>query len=102
VKDRDDELAILERNIYGVCRTSSSARPLSGPKGFKKGEITEALEDAAAFSQWWKLRPPGRRKAMGQPRSAEKAVRRVQKRVWIAASRTRSRRCSAATNCPRA
>jgi len=55
-KDRDDELAILERNIYGRLKVLLVGKEgLSGPKGFSKGEITE--ETLADFSkgQWWQI-----------------------------------------------
>ena len=55
-KDRDDELAILERNIYGRLKELLVGKEgLSGPKGFSKGEITE--ETLADFSkgQWWQI-----------------------------------------------
>jgi DNA-directed RNA polymerase subunit beta len=55
-EDRDDELAILERDIYGRLREILIGKSaVSGPKGFKKGEVTaEALEEVPA-SQWWKV-----------------------------------------------
>jgi DNA-directed RNA polymerase subunit beta len=55
-KDRDDELAILERNIYSrLSDILVGNKATSGPKGFKKGEVTaEALEDVPR-SQWWKI-----------------------------------------------
>ncbi|MCA3695441.1 DNA-directed RNA polymerase subunit beta [Aquidulcibacter sp.] len=55
-KDRDDELAILERNIYGRLKELLVGKEgMSGPKGFSKGEITE--ETLADFSkgQWWQI-----------------------------------------------
>ena len=55
-EDRDDELAILERDIYGRLREILIGKSaVSGPKGFKKGEVSaEALEEVPA-SQWWKV-----------------------------------------------
>ncbi|WP_420431901.1 DNA-directed RNA polymerase subunit beta [Hyphobacterium sp.] len=55
-KDRDDELTILERNIYSrLSDILVGNKATSGPKGFKKGEVTaEALEDVPR-SQWWKI-----------------------------------------------
>ncbi|GJL97324.1 MAG: DNA-directed RNA polymerase subunit beta [Hyphobacterium sp.] len=71
-KDRDDELTILERNIYsrlGDLLVGSKAT--SGPKGFKKGEITaEALEEQPQ-SQWWKI-AVGDEKAMGEVEALKK------------------------------
>jgi DNA-directed RNA polymerase subunit beta len=55
-KDRDDELAILERNIFGRLREIlTGATAASGPKGFKKGKIdAEALEPLSK-GQWWQI-----------------------------------------------
>ncbi|WP_306017550.1 DNA-directed RNA polymerase subunit beta [Oceanicaulis sp. MMSF_3324] len=55
-EDRDDELAILERDIFGRLQDILVGKvAVSGPKGFKKGEVThEALEEVPA-SQWWKV-----------------------------------------------
>ena len=55
-EDRDDELAILERDIFGRLQDLLVGKvAVSGPKGFKKGEVThEALEEVPA-SQWWKV-----------------------------------------------
>ncbi len=55
-EDRDDELAILERDIFGRLQDILvGKKAISGPKGFKKGEITvEALDDTLK-SGWWKI-----------------------------------------------
>jgi DNA-directed RNA polymerase subunit beta len=55
-KDRDDELAILERNIFGRLREIIVGKSAaSGPKGLKKGEVTlEALE-SLSHGQWWQI-----------------------------------------------
>ena len=55
-KDRDDELAILERNIFGRLEEMLLGKEAaSGPKGFDKGEVT--AEKLADFTkgQWWKI-----------------------------------------------
>jgi DNA-directed RNA polymerase subunit beta len=54
-KDRDDEQAILDRNVYGrlidMLRGQSS---IAGPKGFKKGtELSNAVVSEYPRSQWW-------------------------------------------------
>ncbi|WP_421784401.1 DNA-directed RNA polymerase subunit beta [Hyphobacterium sp.] len=55
-KDRDDELAILERNIYSrLSEYLLSKKATSGPKGFKKGEVTAETLDDVPRSQWWKI-----------------------------------------------
>ena len=44
-KDRDDEQAILDRNVYGAPRRHAvGKKAISGPKGFKKGtKITHEI-----------------------------------------------------------
>ena len=56
-KDRDDELAILERNIYGRLKPLLLGKnAVAGPKGFESGAITEeVLEQQLSRGQWWKL-----------------------------------------------
>jgi DNA-directed RNA polymerase subunit beta len=53
-KDRDDELAILERNIFGRLQEILIGKSATtGPKGFKKGEITaESLEPFSKGQLW--------------------------------------------------
>jgi DNA-directed RNA polymerase subunit beta len=56
-KDRDDERAILERNIYGRLRELLEGRKAtSGPSGLKAGQTVsaEALERLAR-RQWWEI-----------------------------------------------
>src|SRR6202522_418706 len=54
-KDRDDEQAILDRNVYArLADILIGKRALSGPKGFKKDQIlTRPLIDDHPRSQWW-------------------------------------------------
>ncbi|MGO8800783.1 MAG: DNA-directed RNA polymerase subunit beta [Roseiarcus sp.] len=54
-KDRDDELAILDRNVFArLAEVLIGKRALSGPKGFKKDQVlTRALIDEHPRSQWW-------------------------------------------------
>jgi DNA-directed RNA polymerase subunit beta len=55
-KDRDDELAILERNIFGRLRTILvGSEAASGPKGFEKGKVTEEALGDLTRGQWWKI-----------------------------------------------
>ncbi|MFC2953014.1 DNA-directed RNA polymerase subunit beta [Marinicaulis aureus] len=56
-KDRDDELAILERNVYGRLQPLLQGKDaVSGPKGFEKGAITaDVLENQLSKGQWWKI-----------------------------------------------
>ncbi len=54
-KDRDDEQAILDRNVFArLNEVLVGKRALSGPKGFKKDQVlTKALLDEQPRSQWW-------------------------------------------------
>jgi DNA-directed RNA polymerase subunit beta len=55
-KDRDDELAILERSIYAsVKKTLMSKNAVSGPRGFKKGPVTEENLNDIPRSDWWRI-----------------------------------------------
>jgi DNA-directed RNA polymerase subunit beta len=55
-KDRDDELAILERNIYGRLKEIMIGKQaVSGPKGFKKGAVTEDMLSGFTKGQWWQI-----------------------------------------------
>ena len=56
-KDRDDELAILDRNVYGRLRDVLMHKVVAkGPKGIKKdAKITEALLDEIPRSHWWEI-----------------------------------------------
>jgi DNA-directed RNA polymerase subunit beta len=54
-KDRDDELAILDRNVYArLGEMLIDKLALSGPKGFKKDQtLTREIVDEYPRSQWW-------------------------------------------------
>ena len=56
-KDRDDELAILDRNVYGRLKDTLMHKVVAkGPKGIKKeAKITEAILDEVARSHWWEI-----------------------------------------------
>ncbi len=55
-KDRDDELSILERSIYGtVQKTLLGSTAVSGPRGFRKGPITEETLGEVPRSDWWRI-----------------------------------------------
>jgi DNA-directed RNA polymerase subunit beta len=55
-KDRDDELAILERNIYGRLTEILLGKPaVSGPKGFKKGPVTSEMLANFSRGQYWQI-----------------------------------------------
>jgi DNA-directed RNA polymerase subunit beta len=55
-KDRDDELKILERSIYDtVKKTLMGKTAVSGPRGFKKGPVTEETLGDIPRSDWWRI-----------------------------------------------
>ena len=56
-KDRDDELQILDRNVYGRLRESLLGKEVSkGPSGARKGtKLDEAVLDDIPRSQWWEI-----------------------------------------------
>jgi len=59
-KDRDDEQAILDRNVYGrLAELLEGRQGIAGPKGFKKdSKITRATLDEYPRSQWWLFASP--------------------------------------------
>ena len=71
-KDRDDELAILEGNIYQRLHDLLIGKSaVSGPRGFKKGKVSEdALADTPR-SQWWRIGLDDE-KAMGEVEALQK------------------------------
>ncbi|MCC1494989.1 DNA-directed RNA polymerase subunit beta [Cognatishimia sp. F0-27] len=56
-RDRDDELAILDRNIYARLRSMIEGKiAVKGPKGVKpNSEINADLLDSLTRGQWWQL-----------------------------------------------
>ncbi len=56
-KDRDDELAILDRNVYGRLREAllnkQVAKAVAGLK--KEAKVTEAVLDDMPRSNWWEI-----------------------------------------------
>lgn len=57
-RDRDDELTILERNIYGRLRGMIEGREaVKGPRGVKPGTLisAELLDQQLSRGQWWQL-----------------------------------------------
>ena len=54
-KDRDDELAILDRNVYArLADVLIGKKAVSGPKSFKKDSVlTRQTLDEYPRSQWW-------------------------------------------------
>ena len=64
-RDRDDELAILDRNIYARLRSMIEGKTaVKGPKGVKAGsKIDAALLDSLSRGQWWQLALEGEQDA---------------------------------------
>ena len=56
-RDRDDEMTILDRNIYARLQGMILGRTaVKGPKGVKPGsKITEELLETLTRGQWWQL-----------------------------------------------
>jgi DNA-directed RNA polymerase subunit beta len=56
-KDRDDELHILDRNVYGRLRDILMGKEVArGPKGLRKGtDVTEEGLSDVPRSQWWDI-----------------------------------------------
>jgi DNA-directed RNA polymerase subunit beta len=56
-RDRDDELAILERNIYARLKSLVLGKTVAkGPKGVKSGAvISEEMLETMIRSQWWQI-----------------------------------------------
>ena len=67
-RDRDDERAILERNIYARLRHLILGKTaVKGPKGVApKSEITEELLASLSRGQWWQLALGGEADASAQ------------------------------------
>jgi len=59
-KDRDDEQAILDRNVYGrLAELLEGRQGIAGPKGFKKDtKVTRAVLEEYPRSQWWMFASP--------------------------------------------
>ena len=100
-KDRDDEQAILDRNVYArLAEMLIGKRALSGPKGFKKDQVLTTRAASTSI----RVRNGGRFALESDPdddaRSRRCASSTTSRRSRSrAASSTRSRSCSAATNC---
>jgi DNA-directed RNA polymerase subunit beta len=54
-KDRDDELAILDRNVYSrLSELLIGKKAVAGPKGFKKDtQLTKEVLESYPRTQWW-------------------------------------------------
>lgn len=56
-KDRDDELQILDRNVYARLRDTLMGKEVAkGPKGARKGtKLDDTILDDIPKSQWWEI-----------------------------------------------
>ena len=56
-RDRDDEMAILDRNIYARLKTLiAGKKAVKGPRGIRSGsEIDDELLGTLSRGQWWQL-----------------------------------------------
>jgi hypothetical protein len=101
-KDRDDEQAILDRNVYGrLAEMLIGKTAIGGPKGFKKD-----TDDRATCSTTSRGRSGGSLPCRTRRHMSEIEALRGQyddsRSVSSSASSTRSRSCSAVMNCRRA
>jgi DNA-directed RNA polymerase subunit beta len=81
-KDRDDELAILDRNVYGRLKDTLMHKVVAkGPKGIKKeAKITEAILDEVARSHWWEIALKNE-KAMAEVEAIHRQYEEAKKRL---------------------
>jgi len=71
-KDRDDELKILERNVYGRLKPLLLGKTaVSGPKGMGRGEVTEEKLAEVSKGLWWQVALDDE-KAMGELEAMKK------------------------------
>ena len=102
-RDRDDELEILERNIYARLREMIEGKTaLKGPKGVKPNSKIDARAARQPVARPVVAAGPARGRRRQGGRGPERAVPAGQARAGGPVSRTRSRRSGAATTCPRA
>nr|WP_295111679.1 DNA-directed RNA polymerase subunit beta [uncultured Caulobacter sp.] len=80
-KDRDDEFAILNRNISGRLKELLVGKvALSGPKGLQRGEITAENLAQVASGLWWQIALEDE-KAMGELESLRRLFDENRKRL---------------------
>ena len=80
-KDRDDEFAILNRNMTGRLRELLSGKTaVSGPKGLGRGEITAAKLEEIQPGLWWQIALDDE-KAMGELEALRRQFDDARKRL---------------------
>ena len=84
-KDRDDEQAILDRNVYGRLAEMLEGRTgIAGPKGFKKDtKISKSVLEEYPRSQWWQFVSPNE-KLMGEIEAVRKQYDEVEEAAGTA------------------
>jgi DNA-directed RNA polymerase subunit beta len=80
-KDRDDEFAILNRNMTSRLRELlTGATAVSGPKGLGRGEITAAKLEEIQPGLWWQIALDDE-KAMGELEALRRQFDEARKRL---------------------
>jgi len=80
-KDRDDEFAILNRNVTSRLRTLIVGKvAVSGPKGLGRGEVTAEKLDEIAPGLWWQIALEDE-KAMGELEAMRRQFDEARKRL---------------------
>jgi len=80
-KDRDDEFAILNRNMTGRLRTLLTGKvAVSGPKGVSRGEITAGKLEDVSPGLWWQIALDDE-KAMGELEAMRRQFDEARKRL---------------------
>ncbi|MDO1559999.1 DNA-directed RNA polymerase subunit beta [Brevundimonas sp. 2R-24] len=80
-KDRDDELAILERNVYGRLQALLVGKTaVSGPKGLGRGEVTAEKLGDISKGLWWQVALDDE-KAMGELEAMKRQFDEAKKRL---------------------
>ena len=100
-KDRDDELQILDRNVYArlkdrPARQGSCRRVRRAPA--RARSINDEILDDVPRSQWWEIGLTDEKAPWPRSRPSASSTRRP-RRASSGASSTRSTSCSAATSC---
>ena len=80
-KDRDDEFAILNRNMTSRLRTLITGKvAVSGPKGLGRGEVTAEKLEEIAPGLWWQIALDDE-KAMGELEAMRRQFDEARKRL---------------------
>ena len=98
-KDRDDEQAILDRNVYSRLSDMLAGKSaIAGPKGFKKGsKVDTELLNEYPRSQWWQFAVDDAK--VQEELEALRTQYDDSKKALEQRFMDKSRRCSAATRC---